>query len=1139
MLVLARLKAVLPLTHILERSMSMFNLHKPRLLHNLKPRLLLLSIVTFLVFAGPAVTLQENTRASGDPAPPPSGSITADPKPLQQSCPSEADRNRPEVGGRFDPVINLPLVPVHLSVLPDGRVLFWGRDKSRDINGKVKEVGGRSEAYVWNISDGSNKTDVAVYHPANGTWYIINSSNGSMGVIGWGGLSGDVPVPGDYDGDGKADAAIFRPSEGNWYIRNSSNGSAQVKNWGVNGDVMVPGDYDGDGKTDVAVYHPANGTWYIINSSNGSMGVIGWGGLSGDVPVPGDYDGDGKTDAAIFRPSEGNWYIRNSSNGSAQVKNWGVSGDVPVLGDYNGDGRTDIAVYHPSNGTWYILNIATGATQVIGWGLPGDVVAPGDYDGDGKTDAAIFRPSEGNWYIRNSSDGSAQVKNWGVSGDVIVPKDYDGMLRVANSTTNLFCSGHSFLPDGRLLVAGGHKSPDFDGAGEPYTNIFDYLTNSWSRGPDMNQGRWYPYNVTLNTGETLIMAGLYWSNFPNANPTFATNLVPQVYTSGGSLRNLNQPVSLTVYPFLHLTPDGKVFQAQSGFIPGASTVDHGSRLLDPDANQGFGEWTYLGGTLFPHAMGTSVLFDSGRKALLVGGFNDMFTPTREAEFIDLKPAMGQPTWTPAASMNFPRTYHTATILPNGKVLVTGGVSCTGSNNINCPDAAAMIPEMWDPTANPADPSQVPWCKMADQKVVRAYHSVAALLPDGRVLVGGGGLPGAVGEIDANGQGIVNLGDDNARLFGHKNVEIYSPPYLFDSNGSPAVRPIITSVPNPASVSYGQTFFVGTSGAGASPKVSLVRLASVTHGFNQDQRHIFLTATLNGSSGLNVTAPADSNKCPPGYYMLFVLNSNGVPSVSKIIRVLNTPAYEGYVDGSDCNQIWGWAWDRSKPNQPINVDIYDGASLIATVSANLFRQDVYDADKGNGYHAFFYNFPSSLKDGLSHSISVKFSGTSTNLNGSPRSIVSNGMLFPAPSGTITAVSGGGATWEQAVQFSSSVNGTITHIRFYKAPGETGTHIGRIWSDSGALLVQVPFPTPEAPSGWHEVALATPLQIIAGVKYRVSYNVNSFGAKILSGLSSPISNGPLTAWTGFYTTPSGTFPNTGSVSNFLADVRFCAP
>jgi hypothetical protein len=251
-----------------------------------------------------------------------------------------------------------------------------------------------------------------------------------------------------------------------------------------------------------------------------------------------------------------------------------------------------------------------------------------------------------------------------------------------------------------------------------------------------------------------------------------------------------------------------------------------------------------------------------------------------------------------------------------------------------------------------------------------------------------------------------------------------------------------------------------------------------------------------------------------------------------------PVYQGFHDGADCSQIWGWAWDANLPNTPINVDIYDGSTLITTVAANLFRQDLLNAGKGNGFHAFVYNVPASLKNGQVHSISVKFSGTNTLLSSSPRSIACDASLFPSPSGTIIAVSGAGQTWEQSIQFSSSISGRITHIRFYKVAGESNGHVGRIWSDSGTQLAQVTF-TSETASGWQEKALSTPLQITAGVKYRVSYNVNLFGAKIVSGMSSPIISGPLTAWGAFYTTPSGTFPNTGSVSNFLADIKFSAP
>jgi hypothetical protein len=196
--------------------------------------------------------------------------------------------------------------------------------------------------------DGEGKTDIAIWRASTGTWYIINSSNNSVTVKGWGaGYApyNDVPVAADYDGDGKTDIAVWRASTGTWYIINSSNNSVTTKAWGAGyapyNDVPVPGDYDGDGKTDIGVWRASTGTWYIINSSNSSVTTKAWGAGYDpylDVAIPGDYDGDGKTDIAVWRASTGTWYIINSSNNSVTTKAWGA-GYAP----YN-----DIAV--PSSG---------------------------------------------------------------------------------------------------------------------------------------------------------------------------------------------------------------------------------------------------------------------------------------------------------------------------------------------------------------------------------------------------------------------------------------------------------------------------------------------------------------------------------------------------------------------------------------------------------------------------------------------------------------------------------------------------------------------------------------------------------------------------------------------------------------------
>jgi hypothetical protein len=274
--------------------------------------------------------------------------------------------------------------------------------------------------------DGYGRSDIAVWRPSNGTWFVIPSSNPSVPIIQQWGENGDIPTPGDYDGDGITDFAVFRPPNGTWFIIPSSNPSVPIiQQWGENGDIPVQGDYDGDGKADFAIFRPPTGTWFIIPSSNPSVPIIQQWGENGDIPTPGDYDGDGITDFAVFRPPSGTWFIIPSSNPSVPIiQQWGENGDIPVPGDYDGDGITDFAVFRPSTGTWFIVPSSNPSVPIIQqWGENGDIPAPGDYDGDGKTDFAVFRPPSGTWFIIPSSNPSVPIiRQWGTYGDVPAEK---------------------------------------------------------------------------------------------------------------------------------------------------------------------------------------------------------------------------------------------------------------------------------------------------------------------------------------------------------------------------------------------------------------------------------------------------------------------------------------------------------------------------------------------------------------------------------------------------------------------------------------------------------------------------------------------------------------------------------------------
>jgi hypothetical protein len=264
--------------------------------------------------------------------------------------------------------------------------------------------------------DGDRKTDVSIFRPAGGEWWINRSSDNQTPAFQFG-ASTDQLVPADYTGDGKADVAVWRPSNGQLYVLRSEDSSFYAVPFGVNADIFVHGDYHGDHKADLAVFRPSAATWYISKSAGGTD-IIQFG-ISTDTPIPSDYDGDGKTDIAIFRPSGGEWWI-NRSTGGVTALQFGASTDKLVPGDYTGDLKADIAFWRPSSGSWFILRSQDSSFYSVPFGSTGDVPVPGDYDGDGKYDVAIFRPATATWYVDRTTAGIL-IRQFGLTTDTPLP----------------------------------------------------------------------------------------------------------------------------------------------------------------------------------------------------------------------------------------------------------------------------------------------------------------------------------------------------------------------------------------------------------------------------------------------------------------------------------------------------------------------------------------------------------------------------------------------------------------------------------------------------------------------------------------------------------------------------------------------
>jgi galactose oxidase len=477
------------------------------------------------------------------------------------------------------------------------------------------------------------------------------------------------------------------------------------------------------------------------------------------------------------------------------------------------------------------------------------------------------------WGRRNNPTDSLDVHEcspflWNPTNGIITGTPQPAL---ANGTkVNLFCSGHAFLPDGRLLVVGGHRA-DSDGLSQAV--LYDSTADSWVPTAPMTTPlgeevrRWYPTATALPDGRVLVSSGSYID--PSRPPGLRTIVVDllQVWDNGSwkAIKKQNGDplnfIGLPLYPRMHVASDGRVFM--SG--PNDRTLS--LKTSDP------GQWTEIAfRNLGNRDYCPSVMYDVD-KVIFIGGGNDAntHTPTADVEIIDLGET--SPKWRKTNRMNFPRRQHNATVLPDGTVLVTGGTRGGGgpNNGFNDlgPGQPVHVAELWDPgTRN--------WTELTAESVDRCYHATMALLPDGTVLSAGGG------EYRAD-----NVHDNDPKD-SHRQAQIFFPPYLFKGP-----RPTVTAAP--ASVNHGETFEVSTPQPDDVGRVSWVRLPSVTHSFDENQRINFLEFEQRPGA-LAVKTPDSANVCPPGHYMMFALSKAGVPSLAKIIQVKASVAPVAIVAG---------------------------------------------------------------------------------------------------------------------------------------------------------------------------------------------------------------------------------------------------
>ncbi|MBD2450015.1 DUF1929 domain-containing protein [Nostoc sp. FACHB-152] len=457
----------------------------------------------------------------------------------------------------------------------------------------------------------------------------------------------------------------------------------------------------------------------------------------------------------------------------------------------------------------------------------------------GKTGKVLFFAGSGNdpspAAYENSPEGA---RLWDPqSGDFTaptIPRDRNG------NPIDIFCAGHAFRHDGRLLVAGGTLQYDpFYGIIDVF--LFDFTGNngdgSWTRVSSMNRGRWYPTVLTLGNGRVLALSGL------DINGNLDRN--PEIYSAFTGWSIFTQQTSnLSLYVHLILLSSGKIFYtgAQVGVNNGVLP-----RILTLPAtfDEAIAEQPVSGLEVPEYGnQAASLLLPPAQdqKVMIIGG-GDIGVATNRVNIIDFKDS--NPTYTTAPYLNYARMHHNAVILPDRTVFV-----CNGSGKEEDIGESTLPAEIYNPQTNTWTVVETPIVNG------RVYHSIAVLLPDGKVVVAGGNPQRGVYE---------------------NRIEIYSPAYISQP------RPSIISAP--ATAKYRATIIIETDQPARNIKwVHLIKPMAPTHGLDTEQRLVDLPINSRSGNSLSVYVTKNRNLVVPGYYMLFIVDNNNVPSVASWIQI---------------------------------------------------------------------------------------------------------------------------------------------------------------------------------------------------------------------------------------------------------------